>query len=344
MNKRSIIIFSILLAILVTAGIMYRIIIREPEPDRYDNLTVFLPGIEISALYDDGERLWAGTAEGIYLLDRDTGEICDKAEPEVHMIYSAQIVETEDGLIWAGHEDGLSAFDKTYREVIRFTTPDIPGGRVNSLWADDNGLWVGSQEGAAHISFSDGLWKVDETLTKESGLSEDVVQVIEKIGDELWFGSYLGVNNGGISIRSADGWDYLSTIDGIPHRYINAILPLSEKRVLIGSGQLVYGGLSLAEKQDDIWKITKNWDAEDGIPGMKVRQIFLDSSGKLWITTEADGLILLDSPDALKDTPLNGQVIKQENGLSDNEIKCIAECDSCLWLGGRYGLTRYGKQ
>ena len=180
-------------------------------------------------------------------------------------------------------------------------------------------------------------------LTKESGLAEDVVQVIKQIGNELWFGSYLARDKGGISILSENGWTYLNVDDGIPHSYINAILPLSENKVLIGSGQMIYGGLSLAEKVDDQWKITLNRDQNDGIPGMKVRDLFLDSSGRLFITTEAEGIIILDDPDGLYRTPLEGLVISEENGLSDNEVKCIVECDRCYFLGCKYGLTRWDK-
>ena len=106
---------------------------------------------------------------------------------------------------------------------------------------------------------------------------------------------------------------------------------------------MMYGGLSLAEKLDGKWRIKNNLDQNDGIPGMKIRTLFLDSAGRLFITTETDGLILLSSPDELNTTPLNGTVIKQENGLADNEIKCIIECENCYFLGGKYGLTRWDK-
>ena len=52
---------------------------------------------------------------------------------------------------------------------------------------------------------------------------------------------------------------------------------------------------------------------------MKVRALFNDSDGRLWITTETDGLIILDSPEALANRPLEGTLIRKENGLSDDE-------------------------
>ncbi|MBR5116846.1 MAG: hypothetical protein IK096_07245, partial [Lachnospiraceae bacterium] len=112
MNRRSIGIMAILFVLLAAAGVVYQAVTREPAAVKDDTMTVLMPGIEISALYDDGARVWAGTNEGIYLLDRDTGEITEQVDADIHMIFSAMITQTDDGLIWAGHEDGLSAFDR----------------------------------------------------------------------------------------------------------------------------------------------------------------------------------------------------------------------------------------
>lgn len=344
MNKKNILILVVIFGILTVSGIAYQLITRKPAPTKDEALTVLMAGTEISALYDDGEKVWAGTGEGLFIIDRDTGETIKKLEPDIHMIFSAMITRTDDGLVWVGHEDGLSAFDQEYNEVYRIGFPEIPKGRVNTLLAEGESLWAGTQNGAAHLSNKDGSWAVDEILTRESGLSEDVVQVIKRVGGELWFGSYLAREKGGISILSDKGWNYLSVDDGIPHSYINAILPLSDTKVLIGSGQMIYGGLSIAEKADDKWSIVVNRDQNDGIPGMKIRDLFIDSKGQLFITTEAEGIIILKDPDELNRTPLDGLILSQENGLSDNEVKCIIECDKCYFFGCKYGLTRWEKK
>ena len=343
MNRKNGMIIGIFLVALIVIGIIYQATKETPQAEIHENLQVVLPGVEISALYDDGTRLWVGSPEGIYWLDRDTGETIKKLDAKVAMIYAAMIAKTQDGLVWAGHDAGLSAFDAEGEEVIRITAPEIPGGRVNAILVLEEGFWIGTQEGAAFLAKEKDEWSVKEVLTTENGLVEEVVQVITKVGEEIWFGSYLAADRGGISIRSDKGWSYLTPEDGIPHRYINAILPLDENRVLIGSGQLIYGGLSLAERQDNVWKITRNWNQEDGIPGMKVRYLFLDGAKRLWITTEADGLLILDDAGKLDEKPLDGFYAKQENGLADDEIKCIVECDACFWLGGKTGLTRFGK-
>lgn len=342
MNKRQIIALSIFFVLLCVGGVAYNTF-GQKRVEKDENIQTFMPGIEISALYDDGEYLWTGTSDGIYLLNRDSGEIEKKLDADIKMIFSAQIAKTDDGIIWLGHDAGLSAFNSAFEEVQRFEAPDIPKGRVNTIYTDGESVWAGSQEGAAHLSKVDGKWEVDEILDKKSGLMEDVVEVIEKVGDEIWFGSYLGTKGGGIAIRSEKGFDYIAIDDGLPHRYINAILPLSEEKVLIGTGQMIYGGLCIAEKKNNEWKITNTWDQKDGLAGMKVRTLFLDSSGRLWVTSETEGLIILDSPDSLNSLPLEGTILTMDKGLSDDEVKCIIENEYCYWLGTKYGLSRYAK-
>ena len=342
MNKRQIIALSIFFVLLCVGGVAYNTF-GQKRVEKDENIQTFMPGIEISALYDDGEYLWTGTSDGIYLLNRDSGEIEKKLDADIKMIFSAQIAKTDDGIIWLGHDAGLSAFNSAFEEVQRFEAPDIPKGRVNTIYTDGESVWAGSQEGAAHLSKVDGKWEVDEILDKKSGLMEDVVEVIEKVGDEIWFGSYLGTKSGGIAIRSEKGFDYITIDDGLPHRYINAILPLSEEKVLIGTGQMIYGGLCIAEKKNNEWKITNTWDQKDGLAGMKVRTLFLDSSGRLWVTSETEGLIILDSPDSLNSLSLEGTILTMDKGLSDDEVKCIIENEYCYWLGTKYGLSRYAK-
>ncbi len=110
--------------------------------------------------------------------------------------------------------------------------------------------------------------------------------------------------------------------------------------MLAASGQLSAGGLCVLEQKEEMWIVSDLFSVEDGIPGEKVRWLFVDRDDHLWITTESNGLLLCPDTQAIASHPLNGIVLTEDNGLSDNEIKCIAETETVYWLGGRYGLTR----
>lgn len=311
---------------------------EEPEP--LAGFEVFCQEEEISALFPAEDSLWVGGRDGVKKLDILTGDVLEYVAEDLELIYAAEIVRTGDGTVWVGHNAGVTGFapDGSRQD---FGTPDLTGGRVNTLLCAEDRLWVGTMEGASVLEVQDGTWKVTEKYTKENGLLSDVVNVLAECQGEIWFGSYLDNRPGGISILTEQGWQYLTTEEGLAHPYINAVLPLEDK-ILAASGQLTAGGLNRIERRGQGYQVTDTYGVADGIPGEKVRWLCLDSSGYLWITTESDGLILTKGTELTH--PIEGVVLTWEQGLSDNEIKGIAETEDYYFLAGRYGLTRIEKQ
>ena len=52
-----------------------------------------------------------------------------------------------------------------------------------------------------------------------------------------------------------------------------------------------------------------------------------------------DGVLILNYAEDGLQSELQGLYLKEENGLSDNEIKCLIKVKDSYWLGGKYGLT-----
>ena len=317
---------------------------EEQTPEKLAGFDVFCEGEEISALYVEDGALWTGGRDGVKRLDLESGELIDYVAEDLEMIYAAQICSSYDGAVWIGHNDGVTVLYEG-GERVDFSEPEITGGRVNTILPLNDGVWVGTMEGAAFFICRDGVWEPESLYTSENGLLTDPVNVLAEENGTLWFGSYLASDPGGISILRGGEWSYLTTDDGLDHPYINAILPLgalsSGNEILAACGQLLAGGLSVIQETAGGYEVTDHYTMEDGIPGEKVRWLYLDEAGHLWITTESDGLIL--SPDAQLEHPIDGVVLTEELGLSDNEIKRIVESEDYYWLAGRYGLTRIRK-
>ena len=313
---------------------------QQAESEPLEGFDVFCSGEEISALYPAEDGLWIGGRDGVKRLDFLTGEVLDYVAEDLQLIYAAEICKAADGSTWVGHNAGVTVFTADGSRED-FSAPILAGGRVNSILCLDDQVWIGAMEGASLLELQDGTWTVTAKYTKENGLLADPVNVISSQEDQLWFGSYLDNRPGGISILTASGWQYLTVQDGLAHPYINAILPLEDK-VLAACGQLTAGGLNQIEFGTDGVKVTDTFNTQDGIPGEKVRWLYLDDSGYLWITTESDGLLLTKGTELTH--PINGMVLTWEQGLSDNEIKGIVETDDYYFLAGRYGLTRIEKQ
>lgn len=312
------------------------------QQNQLRNTQVYLEGDEISALYPMDDSLWVGGKDGIKKIDYETGKVIDYVISDVQLIYAAQIIMSEnDNSIWIGHNDGVTILLEDGNR-IDFSEPDITGGRVNTILETARGIYVGTMQGCTVFTYHDGAWYVSRTYNKNSGLAADPVNVLAEINEDIWFGSYLDNEPGGISILSNDDtWNYLSVKEGLPHPYINAILP-TNSFTLVGTGQLTAGGLAEIEKKNNTYIIKDTFDTNDGIPGEKIRQLYMDNANYIWITTESNGLIVCRDLQCIMH-PINGIVLNEKDGLSDNEIKCIVETETHYWLGGRYGLTRISK-
>lgn len=310
-----------------------------------EGFAVFCEGEEISALYlaEDG-ALWVGGRDGVKCVDQETGQVTGYVAGDLELIYAAEIMDSFDGSVWIGHNRGVSVL---YPDGSRedYGEPVMTGGRVNTVLCTDREVLVGTMEGVNIFLLEEGRWQVHRQYSRENGLLADPVNVIAAKGDTLWFGSYLANRPGGISILSrgenGERWQYLTTEEGLAHPYINGILIIDDK-VLVASGQLTAGGLNVLEESAEGYAVTDTFGVEDGIPGEKVRWLYRDSEGHLWVTTESDGLILCR--DGLLEHPLKGVCLTWKEGLSDNEIKKIVETEEYFFLAGRYGLTRIEKE
>lgn len=312
---------------------------QENKIEKLDGFSVFCEGEEISALFLEDDKLWVGGRDGVKRIDTGSGELIDYVADDLELIYAAQICRAQDGSIWIGHNAGVTILS-TDGVRYDFGEPDITGGRVNTILTVDEGVMIGTMQGATLFGCGDGKWEPVEKYTSKNGLLVDPVNVLMQDAGALWFGSYLNNKPGGISIQVQDGWQYLTIKDGLAHPYINAILAV-EDGVLVGTGQMMAGGLSLLQKADGGFKVMDTFGVADRIPGEKVRWLYQDEAGHLWITTESDGLLVC--PDSRLTHPIKGILLQEEMGLSDNEIKRIVESDNYYWLAGRYGLTRIDK-
>jgi len=332
----------LLIGCILAAGLIFRVRqqAQEAKPEPLAGVEVFCDGEEISALFPSEDGLWVGGRDGVKRLDIQTGEVLGYVAEDLELIYAAEITRTADGSVWVGHNAGVTMFAADGRRED-FGAPALTGGRVNTLLCVGDRLWVGTMEGASLLEVRDGIWQVTEKYTRENGLLSDVVNVLAGSEGEIWFGSYLDNRPGGISILTASGWQYLTAEEGLAHPYINAILP-AEDKILVACGQLTAGGLNRIERTAEGFRVADTYGIQDGIPGAKVRWLYSDSNGYLWITTESDGLILTKGTEPAH--PIDGVVLTWEQGLSDNEIKSIVEMGDYYFLAGRYGLTRIEKQ
>lgn len=299
------------------------------SPDLPEGWEVIRPPNDIQTLFIDGDTVWAGGKDGVWEIDRVTGTIRGEVvcTPSLHHIRA--LITDADGSLWIAHHEGLTYVSpdgacKTFTDI-----DGLPDKRVNFVMNDTAGrIWIGTWGGAAVLE--NGVW---QKFTQSEGLLDDMVNVIlEDSHGCMWFGSAVAPA-GGISIRYPDNtWQYMTTDEGLLHNNINTLLERHDRSIWAGGGLYKFGGAASFVWSDGCWVLSNTLSKEDGLAGEKVRSLFEDGKGNLWIGSEYDGMVVM--------TEEGNILLTEENGLAHDEIRVIAEdMDGNIWIGTRNGIT-----
>lgn len=144
-------------------------------------------------LFDNQERLWLGTSNGLLRFDPVTGLFIH------YPVGSGTIramVEISGECLWLGTTNGLKKFGFT-DEVVRSDyekQANIPAREVRSLFASSDGkLYIGFTDGFGIMKLSSD--EIDSFYTTHNGLSSNFIgSIIEDSKGHLWLGSNSSVS------------------------------------------------------------------------------------------------------------------------------------------------------
>jgi ligand-binding sensor domain-containing protein/signal transduction histidine kinase len=316
----------------------------------------------ISAMYEDRDgTLWFGTQNGrLYQRPRDRGPTT--------MIGQLQgairaLVRDRDGNVWiTTYGGGLVRFRDgafTALKSSRFASNDL-----HALYEDNEGsLWVGT--------YGDGLLRLRDAKVAPFGETEGLQgssawTIIPRASGGIWVGTDAGLStyNGksfqhiatppgfdkvrvrslledrkgtlwvgtdGAGVYSLDG-DHVTTFDrrnGLSGMSVKAIAEDRQGRLWLGTDM----GLDLMEHG----KITSMQHLLHVDPTI-IRLLHEDSTGKLWVTTQSQGLFVIDGSTT--------RHFGLADGLPSTGVSAIYEDErGFVWLGTTDGLAvwRSGK-
>jgi signal transduction histidine kinase/ligand-binding sensor domain-containing protein len=267
-------------------------------------------------------------------------------------------VQTADGYLWLGTDEGLARFDGYEFTPFQKGTGALPSNSVTSLAAATDGtLWIGTSSGLT--SYHD---KKFHTYTTKHGLPDDAITALyTDHAGTLWIvaGEYLSRFQDGKFTNYAPGTD-------LPVQSVRLICEDRHHDLWVagygGIGKLMGGKFEMVVKSsalpdtittgmafdtnDNLWIAStqgvwkrspdgklRRFSMADGLPAVLVRSILPDRDGGIWAGTEA-GLARLEgsrfvSPPA-------------EAGRSQETVYCLFEDrEGDLWEGTANGLLRF---
>jgi ligand-binding sensor domain-containing protein len=229
----------------------------------------------------------------------------------IHKIYTSDdglpqnrsrvLVQTRDGFLWIGTQDGLARFNGTAFQVYdKENTPALKHNDITSLFeTEDSSLWIGTFNGLTQLK--NGVFTYHPIHTGPvRGLTAD------RAGN-LW----IGTMNNGIYKYKDGKFDSITTAQGLSNNSLN-ILTVDNQ----GNLWIAISGKGLNVYRHGTWSF---YNTRNGFPSNSVRSFCVASDNTVWIGTE-NGLVRWKSG--------SFRTYTTTNGLSDNIIASL--CEGCI--------------
>jgi len=230
------------------------------------------------------------------------------------------LLQTGDGYLWLGTEEGLLRFDGVAFTIFdENNTPEITNNFINCLFEDSQkNLWIGVRGGGL-VRYKNNAFK---HYTREDGLLHDVVNcLMEGPAGALW----IGTHGGGIFKFQGNKFTPFNKENGLPSDIVRTIYKDSKENPWFGTNN------GLSRFRDNKFA---NYDIKKDGEENFIRALYEDNDGTLWIGTQK-GLFRM-----------RGEVIIPSTFNADfpnMRISAIyGDTDKNIWIGANSnGIFRY---
>ncbi len=232
------------------------------------------------------------------------------------------IIQTADGYLWLGTQEGLVRFDGVRFTVYdRTNTPEIKSNVIWALAEDRQGvLWAGTDRGLLRLEA--GRFTL---LGLKQGLSGELVRSLTTAPNgTLW----IGTDGGGVNRLTQGKYTSFTKENGLPGDSIRPLLIDRTGSLWIGA---MGGGLArLVDGQ--ISPLPPGLQVSSD----RVAALLEGRDGSLWAGTLGQGLV------RFKDGKT--EIYNVREGLAHNFVWALHEdSDGNLWIGTEGGLSRFTK-
>jgi signal transduction histidine kinase/CheY-like chemotaxis protein/ligand-binding sensor domain-containing protein len=268
------------------------------------------------------------------------------------------IVQTPDGYIWLGTQEGLARFDG-----VRFTVFDqrrgfLPHNEVTALLVGKDGvLWIGTSDGGV-TRYAGGRFTTTPMRQRRA-----VLAFAEQSDGTLW----IAAEEDGIAACRKDVCHAFTTADGLPGNRIESMVRDREDRIWIATlqgvaraerrpdgGYLietvlpgVAAGALYRDRHDEIWIASdhgvyrtikgrlEHLDTRGCAPLAQARMLLIDGNDNIWTAAEGDELLRIDARGRCGRLGAN-------DGFRHELVSALEDAEGNVWIGtGGGGLSRF---
>ena len=229
------------------------------------------------------------------------------------------VLQTGDGYIWAGTQEGLVRFDGVRFTVFNRGNRMLPHNFVTALLEDRNGtLWVGTNEGAL-LTYGGGRF------TPLARRNVPAIRAITALAQDANGLIWIGTREDGIVTFDGDAFMRITAGAGLPTNRVTSILAQHDGAVWIGT----VDGLALIRGG----KVVGRYTTADGLPKNSVKALWQNARGAVWVATDG-GAVRLQGKAFVLTVP--------ESCMPSVQVRSVLEdSDQNLWVGTHgAGLVR----
>jgi ligand-binding sensor domain-containing protein len=154
---------------------------------RFENFTTAngLPADHVYSVLVDGDRIWAGTDNGLGLYENGKWKTYTTADGLAHRAVLSLALDKRTGDVWAGTMGGLSRISAgrivTYTQLNSGLSNDV----VYGVSVEGENVWVATAAGACRLNLSTGQWSLYNE--RNTPMEEIWVYGVSAAADKVYF-------------------------------------------------------------------------------------------------------------------------------------------------------------
>jgi len=252
------------------------------------------------------------------------------SEQGLYQSFLTAVLQTRDGYLWIGSQDGLVRFDG-----VRFVTFDrsntpLKTNRITALAEDQQStLWIGTEAGL--YALRNGM--ISAYTTKE-GLSSNAITALRVArSGTLW----IATEGGGVNTYTRETFASLTTKNGLTSDMVYALT--EDANGVVWAGTEGGGVNALVDGRCTAFIVDNGtltpYKLGDALAGAPIRALLATNDGELWAGM-TDGLVRFRSP--LTTPKPSVQEYTTAQGLSNNDVRALLQDrEGTIWIATNGG-------
>lgn len=282
-----------------------------------------------SSFKDNKGNLWFGLNNGGIL--KISGKIPTQFNHDKKISTSVNAISESAGAIWfASQSSGLLRVDST-GSTTHFTD-EFKDFLVFSLLADDENIWVGTNDGLMLFAYNSSNGLTSKGAVNEVPASK--ILNIHKNGNLI----YVGTEDEGLLVleeknRSIRVVKHFTKDDGIASNHVQSIMIDAERNLWLAS--FGKGITKITMKDQTLWSDfdVKKYNTSNGLKNDFISDIIQDHERNIWVATYGSGIAMINEN-------ISTRFFADADLRSVNIQTLIKDRRGFFWLGTDKGVSR----